>query len=79
VTLNGNQITLAPTADHSPHTFLELLNHTNFDMSNAVGGYTLLLNNQNAGFSDPIKAGDTAVIEIIESRPERKSTQRRAV
>ncbi|MDR2532543.1 MAG: pilus assembly protein PilM [Oscillospiraceae bacterium] len=66
VTLNGGQIRLEPTADRSPHKFLELLNFTQLDMSSSVGGYTLLLNGKEASFNDPIKDGDEAVIEIIE-------------
>jgi cell division ATPase FtsA len=68
ITLNNIVHTLDPTADRSPHTFLELLNYTDIDMSVPVAGYTLLLNGRDASFSDPIKDGDKAVIEIIERK-----------
>jgi cell division ATPase FtsA len=64
VNLNGQVLKLAPTEDRSPHKFLELLNYTDLDLSSAAGGYTLLLNDVEAGFNDPIKDGDTAVIII---------------
>ncbi|MCL2693729.1 MAG: pilus assembly protein PilM, partial [Oscillospiraceae bacterium] len=68
ITLNSIVHTLDPTPDRSPHTFLELLNYTDIDMSVPVAGYTLLLNGRDASFSDLIKNGDKAVIEIIERK-----------
>jgi cell division protein FtsA len=68
ITLNNIVHTLEPTADRSPHSFLELLNYTDIDMSVPVAGYTLLLNGRDASFSDPLKDGDKAVIEIIEKK-----------
>jgi len=66
LSLNGIVHTLEPTPDRSPHKFLELLNYTDFDLANPVGGYTLLLNGKEVSFNDPIKDGDTAIIEIQE-------------
>ncbi|MDR2558101.1 MAG: pilus assembly protein PilM [Oscillospiraceae bacterium] len=68
LSLNGTVLTLDPTPDRAPHKFLELLNFTEFDMVNPVASYTLLLNGRDASFNDPIKDGDTAVIEIVEKK-----------
>ena len=64
VILNGGAVTLEPTSDRSPHIFLELLNYANLDMSDPIRGYTLMLNDREASFNDPIKDGDEAVIEM---------------
>ncbi|MCL2697183.1 MAG: pilus assembly protein PilM [Oscillospiraceae bacterium] len=68
LSLNGTVLTLDPTPDRAPHKFLELLNFTDFDLTNPVAGYTLLLNGREASFNDQIRDGDTAVIEIIEKK-----------
>lgn len=62
IILNGEQITLPPNEDNSPHTFTELLNYTDIDTAKPVKGYTLLLNGRPAGFADLIKDGDKAAI-----------------
>jgi cell division ATPase FtsA len=66
ILLNSIAVTLDPTPDGTPHKFLELLNHADFDMSNPVAGYTLLLNDKEASFNDLLKDGDKAVINIME-------------
>ncbi|MCL2076995.1 MAG: pilus assembly protein PilM [Oscillospiraceae bacterium] len=68
ITLNGGELTLEPTPDRSPHMFLELLNHADFDPDNPIKGYTLLLNDKEVSFSDPIKNGDVAVITMEQEK-----------
>jgi len=63
VKLNGTLIVLEPTADGSPHTFIELLNYVDMDFDNPPtekAQYVTKLNGFAAGFSDTLKDGDVA-------------------
>jgi cell division ATPase FtsA len=66
ITLNGAKLTLEPSPDGTPHKFLELLNYAEIDPSNPIKGYTLLLNNREVSFNEPLTDGDEAVIDIME-------------
>ncbi|MCL1823021.1 MAG: pilus assembly protein PilM [Oscillospiraceae bacterium] len=66
--LNDKEIILEQTEDRSPHQFLELLNHAEIDTDLPITGYTLLLNDKAAGFSDLIKEGDVAIITMEQEK-----------
>jgi len=62
VMLNEKRLTLPPHPQKTPHTFLELLNHSDMDFDNPKGAYIMTINGEKANFNDEIKHGDKAVL-----------------
>lgn len=62
VILNDRKITLPEKKEHTPHTFLELLNYIELDPKNPQGDILILLNGRAANYNDTLRSGDYAVI-----------------